>query len=724
MNAKTSSISAFKSGLVFGFDVGTGSIAWAVRRGSQFLDVGVLVCPEETARLDGRRALRRQRRTLRNKQYRRRWFARELAARLGLKLIRHGNAKLPLPETAWEQNARGGWVPKAGFESLRDPVALRVAASEGTPLRPEELFTALTHLFRRRGYLADVPWANREAEAKEPDPEKEKEDIRRRMSALEAEMQASGCALPCQLLAHRARNGQRQRREVWPRELVEREFRAILEKQAPHFPALAGRHTFVRDGRPQTVPVADWLLYGDTRVVRANGRDFHVYFKATESRNPGVLGLKWPRFGNRGPALDALRPLDEQGRPLHVVRKNNEAFLKAQWELAVMNFRVVDRHTGALKSLFDKIENRELLDPRAPWGLNEYLYVSGGEGSQILNCNFGTPPAQLVVDTPTDGEIVENVRTPPGHRIAVVARCKNTPRLRVEYRLYDALRRVDIVNTVEKEPTRAKEAVYFAFSFAAASPLVEYQIQNGWVRPNADQMPGACREWFTPQNLVHVRDGDFSVAWATPDAPLVTLTDINRGRWLAHLPLTNGHVFAYVMNNYWFTNYRAEQGGRFVFRFSLTTGRNLSREALAHFDQDLRTPVLAYPHLSTFSAAISQAGRPMPPSGASFLHLDAPNLEWVTLKAAEDGDGFILRLREVAGRAGEATLRLPFFRVREAWLCNGVEANRQRLRVQEAQSVRVPYGPNAFATVRLKLDGRGPASRVGSTAAAPLNLPN
>jgi len=76
-------------------------------------------------------------------------------------------------------------------------------------------------------------------------------------------------------------------------------------------------------------------------------KSHHVYFDSTAARNPGVLGLKWPRFENRGPAVDALRPMDDEGRPLHVVRKGKEAFLSAQWELAVMNFRVIDRATGA-----------------------------------------------------------------------------------------------------------------------------------------------------------------------------------------------------------------------------------------------------------------------------------------------------------------------------------------------------------------------------------------
>ena len=51
---------------------------------------------------------------------------------------------------------------------------------------------------------------------------------------------------------------------------------------------------------------------------------------------------------------DSLQPVDEQGRPLHVVRKNKEAFTKAQWELALMNFRVIDRTTGKLTVPNDK----------------------------------------------------------------------------------------------------------------------------------------------------------------------------------------------------------------------------------------------------------------------------------------------------------------------------------------------------------------------------------
>jgi hypothetical protein len=66
MNAQKS-FDSFLDGLVFGFDVGTGSIGYAVRKGSEFKDVGVLICDSEGSDLSNRRNLRRQRRTLRSK---------------------------------------------------------------------------------------------------------------------------------------------------------------------------------------------------------------------------------------------------------------------------------------------------------------------------------------------------------------------------------------------------------------------------------------------------------------------------------------------------------------------------------------------------------------------------------------------------------------------------------------------------------------------------------
>src|SRR5208282_3165374 len=91
---------------------------------------------------------------------------------------------------------------------------------------------------------------------------------------------------------------------------------------------------------------ADWILYGDTQKVINKGQERRVYFKTTECENPGVLGLRWPRFDNRNPGLDLLKPLDELDRPLHVVRRNKPVFRETQFEQALFNFRVIDKASG------------------------------------------------------------------------------------------------------------------------------------------------------------------------------------------------------------------------------------------------------------------------------------------------------------------------------------------------------------------------------------------
>ena len=369
------------------------------------------------------------------------------------------------------------------------------------------------------------------------------------------------------------------------------------------------------------------------------------------------------------------------------------------WTIESRYYRAVfDPHTGAIAELFDKELGRNLVDGKAPYKLNELLYVSGGERSRILQDLATLNAPHLEVTGPQDAQVIENT----GRRIVVRSSARNTPRIETEITLYDNLKRVDIVNHVRKTETRDKEAVYFAFPFAVSPPELAYQIQNAWVRPNADQLPGACRDWFTTQNVVVARDSGSAIAWATPDAPLITLTDINRGEWLKHLDIRNGWVFSYVMNNYWFTNYRAAQGGDLTFRYFVTSARSLPEAELARFSAATRSPLIPYEYYDTGNVRLTAVTRRMPAAEGSFFQVDAENAEWSAFKEAEDGNGFVLRLRETAGRQGAARLSSPVFPLAGAWLCDGVEQIKTPLAVQ-AGAVEIPLKAHTYTTVRLKL---------------------
>jgi len=370
------------------------------------------------------------------------------------------------------------------------------------------------------------------------------------------------------------------------------------------------------------------------------------------------------------------------------------------WEIKSRHYRIrLDPLSGAIVELHDLALDKQLVDLSSPYGLNRLVYVSGGEGTRVVNNN--TAPEAVLTRTPAGHAVL--VRN-TGDSIVVRTRAPNVPEIETSITVYNEIKRVDIVNRLVKTETRDKEAVYFAFPFAVDPPDLAYESQAGWVRPNRDQLPGAAREWFATQNVVVARGKAVSIAWASPDAPLCTLTEINRGLWLTDLPAANAHVYSYVMNNYWTTNYKASQGGEVTFRYAITSAASLSEEEAGRFSSDTRFPPLPFQMVHTGSNRVRPVERTLPAGRGVFFELDSSQIQVSAFKAAEDGDGYILRLREIAGKAGTVRLTSPLFTLRKVHETDALEENRRELAVTGGQSVGLPILGHRYATFRLNLD--------------------
>ena len=348
----------FFTGLVFGFDVGTASIGWAVRKGPKFLDVGVLICPEGTSELADRRKSRTQRRRLRNRSRVRDWFAAQLEERgfsspfVMTKDPTTGAMRIEVHPKGQPFAGRPVLKPNLNYTRITDPVQLRCDAVAGKEIAPEELYVALTHLWKRRG-KTQVPWKGESANDDDEDAKKEQDEAKLEKEELAAEMQAGDGSgkpfeYPCQLLLHRQQKKIKQRDETWPRDKfeespfhLEKEFAAIIAAQAKHFSQLEGKVTYTdANDQEQTVSLTDWLLYGNTQEVIEDGKRRRVYYGSAQCAHPGVLGLRWPRFVNRGPGLDSLHPEDSKGRPLHTMLRAKPLYKEWQFEIALTNLRV------------------------------------------------------------------------------------------------------------------------------------------------------------------------------------------------------------------------------------------------------------------------------------------------------------------------------------------------------------------------------------------------
>ena len=240
---------------------------------------------------------------------------------------------------------------------------------------------------------------------------------------------------------------------------------------------------------------------------------------------------------------------------------------------------VLDPGTGSVKSIFDKQLDRELVDSTSPYRFGQYIYVTGGDQqpNRIVQYLSSLPPPQLQVHGASGGRIIDVTREPFGMVAHLESSNVNAPRVETEIILNDQQKKIEIINHVEKTKVYTKEAAYFAFPLAMDQPQFRYEIQSGFVDPAKDLLPGAGREWFSVQNWVSASQGGVTATIVPVDAPLVTLGDIVRGNWPTEFGKRKGTIFSYVMDNYWFCNAKAGQGGVSLFATCLAVGASLNR---------------------------------------------------------------------------------------------------------------------------------------------------
>jgi alpha-mannosidase len=336
----------------------------------------------------------------------------------------------------------------------------------------------------------------------------------------------------------------------------------------------------------------------------------------------------------------------------------------------------LDPSSGAVRSIFDKELKRELVDAASPYRFNQYVYVTGGDNppvTQLLTYRRHLPLAKLDAHPAGEGRLVSITKTPAGTSAKLESRGVNTPKVSTEIILSDGEKKIEFINRVTKEAVYKKEAAYFAFPLNVQAPEFKYEVQNGVVNPARDMIPGAGLEWFSAQNWVSVGGSGVEVGLVGVDSFLWTFGDIVRGTWPTKFEPKSSTAFAYVMNNYWGTNYVAAQGGDFTFRYALTSAPRLDTAAMSRMGW-AETTRLESTLVKSQDRVATPAGM-LPAERLSFLETSDPSVYLSAWKQAEDGEGSVLRFIELGG--GRATRRVRvtsrLFGAATVRACNAVE---------------------------------------------------
>jgi hypothetical protein len=324
------------------------------------------------------------------------------------------------------------------------------------------------------------------------------------------------------------------------------------------------------------------------------------------------------------PALGSLRLRIEAGAP--GLAKDRATASGTTLENAALRVEL-DPRTGAIRSLGDRTRGAELA---GPLGLVRYRYVPGLDPDLAQDAG----PVTITVEEP--GPLVAVLRAEgpaPGARGAVT-----------RYRLVAGSDRLEVELDLDKLAVRTKESAHLTFDFAVEGGGLK--IDQGWnlMDPATDALPGSCRDFVAVHSALDVAGPRGGVALGLLDSPLVELgglVDERLGpagtRLWKQEPATGTTVHAYLLNNYWHTNYKADQEGRLRFRFALRPHGGEPPAEITAFSREIEQPLLVLP-----------AG--LRPRRARLPLRTDPDVQLVSLRPAGEGRALLARLLNAGDR--------------------------------------------------------------------------
>jgi hypothetical protein len=149
---------------------------------------------------------------------------------------------------------------------------------------------------------------------------------------------------------------------------------------------------------------------------------------------------------------------------------------------------------------------------------------------------------------------------------------------------------------------RSQESAHLAFPFHVPGGVVRAYNGSVPVQIDRDQLPGSCRDYIGVHGAIDVSGPAVGISLVSLDAPLIepgAITDERQGdagvrAWPGRAaPGTT--LYAYLLNNYWHTNYKADQNGSMSFRFVLRPHAAFDAAALRRLSDEQTFPLLPLP---------------------------------------------------------------------------------------------------------------------------------
>lgn len=353
----------------------------------------------------------------------------------------------------------------------------------------------------------------------------------------------------------------------------------------------------------------------------------------------------------------------------------------------------LDPKSGVITSIFDKELGRELIDKDAVHGGNQ-LVIRSSQTAEVFTSG------KARIEKGRNGALSGS--------LLIKTEAIGYPQITQEIILYSDIKRIDIANRVLKDSTPMLET-YFAFPFAFDKPKFKYEGSLSVIEPAKDQFPGSNTDYYCIQHWADVSDSKSGVTISSIDAPMMQfganwplyISQAHHGYTPPNFDhpfhtaedVKKGHIYSFVLLNNYRTNFSPTQNGDLLFRYSITSHEGDWQQGRAFdFGYDVSVP---------FVPALTQGKQEASlPMEFNFLSVDKDNVVLLTLKRAEDDDGYIVRLMETQGKDAEVTITIPFLNIIKGYATNLVEEN-EKIVPTTMKTVTVNIKAWDTATVRV-----------------------
>jgi alpha-mannosidase len=348
----------------------------------------------------------------------------------------------------------------------------------------------------------------------------------------------------------------------------------------------------------------------------------------------------------------------------------------------------LDPKNGAVRSLYCKALDRQMLSPNQKYGLHRWIYRLNDQDQPIEEVkiragNTGPVFAELLIES----------------------RCSQV-QVETALRLYNSLDRIEFRNHVHKIPTTGKEQLHFLFPVDIPNCRYRFEapgaiITPGEVGSGGEQLPGSGQAYTAIRHSSDIFNDLCGMTLSQADSGFVLFGHRTEFEDPCEPDRKSSALIALALGNT--VNYAEvtrDQAGHdsFTFRYYLRFYRHYAPESSLRFGWESSNPfssMIVPRERGQFTAP--ESAELLPADKHSFLTVSEEKIVLVNTKVSEEhpDDGLIVRLWNLAEDSASATVK-----VSSLWPLKSVQATD----LLERQRDSLPVKDNSFSII---MPGRG-----------------